>query len=90
MDFCRWILWEGLFEKSPSHPLPKNFCRFYRNDQMGVFSSLSFVLGKHHIIATFGSNIIMSQVNNIIFTQAKTSLLFKSGTSSKMHLRYRF
>jgi len=32
------------------------------------------VMGKHHITATFGSNIIMSEANNIIFAQAKTSL----------------
>ena len=41
------FLWERLFEKSPSHTLPKNFYRFYRNDQMGVFSSLSFILEKN-------------------------------------------
>jgi len=33
--------------------------------------------GKHHITATFGSNIIMSEANNIIFAQAKTSLLYR-------------
>jgi len=34
------------------------------------------VVGKYHIIATIGSNIIMSGVNNITFAQAKTSLVF--------------
>ena len=33
-------------------------------------------MGKYHITATFGSNIIMSEANNIIFAQAKTSLLY--------------
>ena len=32
------------------------------------------VVGKHHIIATIGSNIIMSCANNITFAIAKTSL----------------
>ena len=33
-------------------------------------------MGKHHIIATIGSNIIMSEAGNITFAQAKTSLIF--------------
>ena len=31
-------------------------------------------MGKHHIIVTIGSNIIMSEASNITFAQAKTSL----------------
>ena len=34
------------------------------------------VVGKHHIIATIGSNIIMSDANNITFAQAKTSFFY--------------
>ena len=33
-------------------------------------------MGKHHIIATIGSNIITSKASNIIFAQAKTSLIY--------------
>ena len=33
--------------------------------------------GKHRIIATNGSNIILSEANNIIFAQAKTSFLYR-------------
>ena len=35
------------------------------------------VVGKHHIIATIGSNIIMSEANNITFAQAKTSFFYR-------------
>ena len=38
------------------------------------------VVGKHHIIATIGSNIIMSVANNITFAIAKTSLTEKERT----------
>ena len=34
------------------------------------------VVGKHHIIANIGSNIIMSKANNITYAQAKTSLVY--------------
>ena len=34
------------------------------------------VVGKHRIIATIGSDIIMSGANNITFEQAKTSFFF--------------
>jgi hypothetical protein len=35
------------------------------------------VVGKHHIIATIGSNIITSKMSNIIFAQAKTSFFHR-------------
>ena len=38
------------------------------------------VVGKHYIIATIGSNIIMSAANNITFAIAKTSLTEKERT----------
>ena len=34
-------------------------------------------MGKYHIIATIGSNIIMSGANNITFAQAKTSFFYR-------------
>ena len=36
------ILWEGLFEKSPSHTLLKNFYHIYMKDMKGAPCSLSF------------------------------------------------
>ena len=33
--------------------------------------------GKHHIIATIGSNIMMSEANHITFAQAKASFFYR-------------
>ena len=41
------------------------------------------VVGKHHIIATIGSNIIMSEANNITFAQAKTSFFYRPKVKRK-------
>ena len=39
--------------------------------------------GKHRIIATSGSNIIMSEANNITFAQAKTSFFYRTKVKRK-------
>ena len=41
------------------------------------------VVGTHHIIATIGSNIIMSEANNIAFAQAKTSFFYRQKVKRK-------
>ena len=41
------------------------------------------VVGKHHIIATIGSNIIMSEANNITFAEAKTSFFYRPKVKRK-------
>ena len=41
------------------------------------------VVGKHYIIATIGSNIIMSYANNITFAQAKTSFFYRPKVKRK-------
>ena len=41
------------------------------------------VVGKHYIIATIGSNIIMSEANNITFAQAKTSFFYRPKVKRK-------
>ena len=40
-------------------------------------------MGKHHIIATIGSNIITSKASNIIFAQAKTSFFYRPKVKRK-------
>ena len=40
-------------------------------------------MGKHHIVATFGSNIIMSEANNITFAQVKTSFFYRPKVKRK-------
>ena len=50
------------------------------------------VVGKHYIIATIGSNIIMSGANNITFAQAKTSFFHRPKVKRKyntLHLAER-
>ena len=44
------------------------------------------VVGKHHIIATIGSNIIMSESNNITFAQAKTSFFYRPKVKRKYNI----
>ena len=46
------------------------------------------VVGKHHITATIGSNIIMSEANNIIFAQAKTSFFYRPKVKRKYNTLY--
>ena len=45
-------------------------------------------MGKRHIIATVGSNIITSKASNIIFAQAKTSLFYRQKVKRKYNTLY--